>query len=215
MIQLHEQYRPRTWSDVVGQGKAIDRIQTIARRGIGGRAWMINGASGTGKSTLARLIALEIASDECIEEIDAGACTPAALRDIETGMSYYGMGAKSGRAYIINESHALGKAAVNQLLVLLERLPSHVVVIFTTTNENLELFADANLNADPLLSRCQVIELARRDICRPMAERVKWIAEREQLDGQPVEKYVKLLQECRNNMRMALQEIEAGRMIAR
>ena len=35
MIPLHEQYRPQTWDDVVGQGKALAKIQTLARRGLG------------------------------------------------------------------------------------------------------------------------------------------------------------------------------------
>ncbi len=70
MKALHEQYRPARWSDVVGQDRAIRKIQTVAKRGIGGRAFWLSGQSGTGKSTIARLIALEIADAPNIEEID-------------------------------------------------------------------------------------------------------------------------------------------------
>ena len=60
-MQLHEQYRPTTWGGVVGQDEAVKRFRTIAKRGVGGRAFWIAGPSGTGKTTIARLIAAEIA----------------------------------------------------------------------------------------------------------------------------------------------------------
>src|SRR5690606_9192127 len=72
---LHEQYRPNTWEEVVGQDKALARIATIRRRALSGRAYCITGQSGTGKTTIARLIAREIADDLFIEEIDAGELT--------------------------------------------------------------------------------------------------------------------------------------------
>ena len=86
MNPLHEQYRPTTWDDVIGQDRAIAKIRTVARRGLGGRAFWIAGQSGTGKTTIARLIASDVASDLCTEELDATDLTPAALRDIERRM---------------------------------------------------------------------------------------------------------------------------------
>src|SRR5262245_32236000 len=82
-MQLTEQYRPATWADVVGQDEAVEQVQTVLRRGWGGRAWWITGQSGTGKTTLAKLIASEGASDLATDELDAGSLTPAAVRECE------------------------------------------------------------------------------------------------------------------------------------
>ncbi len=70
-MQLHEQYRPKTWTELVGQGKALKRIEALRKRGLAGRAYFITGSSGTGKTTIALLLAHEVADDSCIHEIDA------------------------------------------------------------------------------------------------------------------------------------------------
>jgi replication-associated recombination protein RarA len=68
---LTEQYRPKSWADVVGQDKLVQRIQGLAKRGLAGRAYWLSGQSGTGKTTIGRLIAAEVADEICIEEVDA------------------------------------------------------------------------------------------------------------------------------------------------
>src|SRR5690606_14096844 len=104
MRTLAEIYRPQTWDEVVGQDKAVSSIKRIIERGAGGRAYWITGQSGTGKTTIARLLAREL--DDDYKEIDASEATTSVLRDIEQTMSMYSIG-KGGRSVIINEAHGL------------------------------------------------------------------------------------------------------------
>ncbi|MCH7725171.1 MAG: AAA family ATPase [Planctomycetes bacterium] len=133
-MQLHEHFRPKVWEDVCGQDKAVRKIQALAKRGLAGRAYWISGQSGTGKTTIARLIASEVADEWCVEEVDATGLSAARIAQLERESQTRGLG-KGGRAYIVNESHGLNKAAIRQLLVTLERIPGHVCWIFTTTND--------------------------------------------------------------------------------
>jgi len=123
-VSLTERYRPQTWSEVVGQDKVVQRILALRKRGLAGRAYWLSGQSGTGKTTIARLIAQEVADEFCIQEVDAAGLTVAQLKDLEREMQVAGWG-KGGRAYLVNEAHALRKDVIRQLLVVLERIPSH------------------------------------------------------------------------------------------
>lgn len=216
MAQLALKYRPTTWADVVGQDKTVARLTQLRDgRGLAGRAYWITGQSGTGKTTIANLIAREIAEGANVEELDASALTVADLRDVERSAAIYGMGDKCGRVWIINEAHGLRAAVVRQLLVFLEeRLPSHCAIIFTTTNEGEAKLFEGTDDANPLLSRCLPVPLARRDLAKPFAARARTIAQAEGMDGGRTDaQWLRLVQDHGNNLRAVLQAVDAGEML--
>lgn len=213
MLPLHERVRPASWAEVVGQDKAVALVRRLAGQGLGGRALWITGQSGTGKTTIAKLAAAELADSLCVEELDAGELTVAALRDWERIGAVYGLGERSGRAFIVNEAHGLRRDVVRQLLVVLERIPGHVLWVFTTTNDGQDALFDGCEDAHPLLSRCTVVKLARQGLAKPFAAYARRLAVEAGLDGRPDADYVRLLQDNKNNLRAALNAIEAGDML--
>lgn len=138
---LSERYRPQTWEDFIGQPVIDEIVEACADSWLFdgcGERWLFESDSiaGCGKTSAAYVTARALGcSDYAIERIDSRACTVADLRALDGAMYSYGMGSTNGRrAYIIDEIQHLNKDCLRMLLGLLENLPSHVLVIGTTTS---------------------------------------------------------------------------------
>ncbi len=175
---LSERYRPKTWDEFVGQPIIGDIREACGDPWIFdgcGERWLFesDGIAGCGKTSAAYVTARALGcSDFAIERIDSRACTVADLRALDGAMRSYGMGSENGRrCYIVDEIQHLNRDCQRMLLGLLENLPSHVIVIGTTTSVT---WAD---DVDGLFSRFRRFRF-RKPSASAIAEHLERIAER-------------------------------------
>jgi len=130
------------------------------------------------------------------------------VREAESDSMNFGFGDPNGRAVVIEESHGLRKDSLRLLLVTLERIPSHVVWCFTTSEEACELHDGTDLRR--LLSRCIPLKMEASNL--EFAKRCRKIALKEGLvrSGCGLSKFQSLAAECDGNCRQMLQRVATG-----
>ncbi len=207
-MQLYQQYRPASFADVVGQDKVLAKLAKLRSRGLAGRTYWITGGSGSGKTTIARILAAEVADDwQTVEYDTPRQLTVREIDQIRRDYCFRPLG--GGACIIVNESHGLRRDQIERLLGATENAPEWVTWIFTTTNEGSELFDDLP-DAGPFGSRTIPLNLARRGLSEPFAVRCREIATQEGINGKPLADYVKLAKRCGNNLRRMIQAVDAG-----
>jgi replication-associated recombination protein RarA len=215
MAALYERVRPRDFDAVVGQDAIIRRLKSLEQRNaLGGRAYWISGLSGTGKTTLAKIIANKVASDFATTEIPVKQLDAKALDDWERSTRMKCIDGR-GHALIVNEAHGLKPNTIYQLLDVLERLRDYCVVIFTTTNEGQAALFEDCMDTAPLLSRCVNLQLqsSGADLELAFAIHVRKVAQAENLDGRPIGDYVNLVRRHKHNLRACFQSVDSGELL--
>ncbi|NBD74132.1 DNA polymerase III subunit gamma/tau, partial [Patescibacteria group bacterium] len=149
-LTLYRRYRPQTFEEVVGQEHLIPALQKSVAEGTFAHAYLFAGSRGTGKTSVARILARELGTDERdLYEIDAasnrGIDDIRALREEIQNLPF----SSPYKVYILDEVHMLSKDAFNALLKTLEEPPAHAVFILATT--------ELHKVPETIRSRCQLL----------------------------------------------------------
>jgi len=147
-IALYRKYRPETFEEVIGQDHIVKAISGSLEAGKVAHAYLLCGPRGTGKTTIARIIASELGSSiNDIYEMDAASNRGIDdVRSIRESVRTMPFDSKY-KIYILDEVHMFTKDAWNALLKTIEEPPNHVIFILATTE--LEKIPET------IVSRCQ------------------------------------------------------------
>jgi len=172
---LYRKYRPQDFDEVVGQEAIVRTLKNAISSGQVRQAYLFAGPRGTGKTSLARILAkglncvqgptpspdkvcnacVTIANGTSLDVVEMDAASQRGIDDIREIRERVVLQPAEGRykVYILDEAHQLTDAAWNALLKLIEEPPPHLVFVFCTT--------DLSKVLPTVRSRCQTFVFAR------------------------------------------------------
>ncbi len=191
---LYRKYRPKNFSEIIGQKHILDTLKNSILKNRIGQAYIFTGPRGTGKTSIARILAKTVncenskkalTCEKCqacqtvnenksldIIEIDAASNTGVDnIRELKETVSLPPTLLKY-KVYIIDEVHMLSSGAWNALLKTLEEPPKHVIFILATT--------EIHKIPETILSRCQRFDFSRLPI-KSIIEKLSFIVQNEKI----------------------------------
>lgn len=205
-ISLYRKYRPRTFSDVVGQEVVVKILKNSILNNKISHAYIFSGPRGTGKTSIAKIFSKAV---NCLNTTDGDLCNNCenCLQNIDEEIDIIEIDAASNngvdeireirnnvklmpvhlkyKVYIIDEVHMLSTSAFNALLKTLEEPPKHVIFILATT--------EFNKIPATVISRCQKFDF-KKITNKQIEDRLKYILEQEKksLNGEVISLIAKL-----------------------